>query len=291
MSTPTELNAQNQRPKLRKWLQMGVELEGAWDKMPNEVAYQVRDSKHKHDGSVKVSRGYNGEIVTKPHARLDDLIADVTALYPQYMNETCGLHIHTSFTPLDTSVLADGAFWKFFRRRWEAWGTENNVEDGFWDRFHQRTEKARRYCKSEFKPEEQLRDHNDRYTMLNFTAWHKYKTLECRFLPVFKSVHTACLAIRELSDIYDTYLNENPFPEIELVREVSFNSQEVIENYPRKCPNRREFTESIIRPGKRVRAGKDIYYHTPAHQSLMLPWAFETDAPAGLPETSEEDGV
>lgn len=292
MSAET-LNSENDRPKLRKWLQMGIELEGAWDEMPQDVAARVAGAKAHHDGSVSVNRGYKGEIVTRPHKRLDDLTADLERLYPPYSNDTCGFHIHASFSPLDTSCLADRQFYSYFRRRWEAWGNEHEAEDAFWDRFLARTDRAKKYCANELKIDDQLRGmHQARYTAFNLHSWTKYRTVECRFLPVFKSVSVAIAAVRELSDIYDTYLNETPWPTIHMIKEIVVAEHGVVkEKFHRKTIDRSLIKERLTRPGFEHKSGKNVFYQTKA-LNLMLPWVQETDVEEGLPpvEMPEDEG-
>ena len=269
---------------------MGVELEGAWDKDPHEVILKIPGSAVRHDGSVDVGKGINGEIVTRPHSRLDDLLADLYTLWPDYANDSCGLHIHTSFTVLDTSTLADNAFWLYFRRRWEAWGEENRAKlpDEFWDRFYVRTPRAKRYCKAEFIPQEQLSNHKDRYTQLNFVAWSKFKTLECRFLPMFRDRAMGFSAIREMSDIYDTYLNESSFPEIDLTRDIKIQENEVIETYVDQLPDISEMEESVELTHPKILRGNNVYYSTKA-MGLMLPWATTTEESEMSPIDNTEE--
>jgi len=175
-----------------------------------------------------------GEITTRPHAILDNLVKDVQALYPARVNTTCGLHIHASFSAMDMSTLADKRFWDFYRERWKAWGQANEKAMGalakyYWARYDGRWKaenpdrgsgERKNFCKAEFKPVVQLGpNQEDRYTQLNFVAWHKYKTLEARQLPMFPTSELAVAAIREMSDIYDTYLAEYQYPKISIYKE------------------------------------------------------------------------
>lgn len=266
------------RPGTRRWLKMGVELEGAWDLHYRDVAGTVKGAEGKEDGSVKNLAGYKGEIITRPHTILDHLCKDVEALYPNRVNETCGFHIHTSFDPLEYSTLADAPFWRYYRDRWEAWGKANEAamdaisKREFWDRWHGRSDRARRYCKAEFKPVTQLVDREDRYTQLNFTSYHKYQTLESRLLPMFANKDLAVLAIREMSDIFDTFLNDHDFPVISFETEFIMDGEVAVEEKKLKMPRYEPWQEEHEeKPTKGLPTGEDIYYHITGTADYMLP--------------------
>lgn len=267
------------RPGTRRWLKMGIELEGAWDKSYHDIAAKFKGAKGKEDGSVRNLVGNKGEITTRPHTVLDHLIEDVLGMYPDRVNDTCGFHIHTSFEPLDYSTLADKPFWDFYRKRWKAFGEQHQdamdptSRAEFWDRWHGRGPKATRYCKAEFKPEEQFRDHNDRYTQLNFVAYHKYQTLESRLLPMFASKDIAVLAIREMSDIYDTYLNETDFPVISHYSEFRQEGDMAVEERKFKLPDYSAWAEDHREKDHApLPKGDDVFYNIQGATEYMLPW-------------------
>lgn len=272
----------SRRPVKRRWLKMGVELEGSWIENYRNVAQRVSGASGKADGSVQHLDGYAGEIVTRPHAILDHLIKDVRDLYPNKVNYTCGFHIHASFSVIDTSALADVPFWDYYQARWHAWG-ENNQDkmdkasrDLFWTRLEGRmvVGAERNYCQMKFKPVEQLVDHNDRYTALNFVAYHKYKTVESRLLPMFANVEIAVSAIRELSDIYDSYLNKVGYPVIDLSRQFGSDGDVLTEEVRLKMPSRAMSAESFTVPSfKRQPSGPDVFYHVAGAEGMMLPFA------------------
>lgn len=270
------------KPANRRWLKMGVELEGGWTTDPRTVAAKVKGAQQKHDGSVRVPEGYAGEIVTRPHQVLDHLCDDVLALHPVHVNNSCGLHIHASFLDLDTSLLTMAEFWSYFKTRWQAWGEgmdltfSRDEKERFWDRFGGKSDWSRRYCKLEFKAIDQLIHHDaDRYTQLNFTAYHKYKTVECRFLPMFRNPELTVAAIREMSDIYDTFLTNTPFPDLFLEKEVKNVGDMVVEEHALVMPETAFWEEEVIRPGKHVVVGDDVFYHIPGAESEMLPFVPE----------------
>lgn len=272
-------------PAPRRWLKMGIELEGAWIKRPHDI---IRDkgilkAQAKRDGSVRVRSDWEEtEIITRPHDNMDELIADVLALYPDRVDDSCGLHIHASFDPLDTSALADPAFHKHYKARWEAWGNKHNPGPAFWERYHGRTPGRgggdRQYCRDIFKPEEQLTDHADRYTQINFTAYHKFKTIECRMLPMFEATEAGKVlvvsAIRELADIYNSYLAEFGFPRIEMERLVEITPDGVTEHYPSVMPDMSYQEQTLEMTTKRLATGPDVHYHyeAPGADELMAPF-------------------
>lgn len=213
----------------QRWLQFGVELEGGWEKPYRDVASGVRGAKGKGDGSLSGIRGDVGEIITAPYSSLGELLKDIKTLHPNYTNETAGFHIHASFEALDYSMLTSEEFWNFYRGRWRAWGEANAKgmtkaeEKWFWDRFDVRTQHSKTYCKAKFDPVEQLdpnlgRDNGKRYTQLNFSAWHKHRTVESRLLPMFSTVDITLSSVQEMSDIYNLFLNTFEMPSLKVTR-------------------------------------------------------------------------
>jgi hypothetical protein len=264
----------------RHWKKMGCELEGAWDTNFRDVAAGVRGAQGKTDGSVGdggAMAGHMGEITTAPHDDIEKLCADIEMLWPNRVNHTCGFHIHTSFSEIDTSVLADKPFWTYFLARWEAWGKENEAamtndeRIWFWDRLESKSEKARRYCKREFAPVEQFVDHGKRYTSINFSAWHKFRTIEVRFLPMFKTSKLAVLAVKELANIFDAYLTHNRFPEISLEKEIQGDGDMVLEEEALALPSMEYYEEDRPVAGSfpNVPVGPDIMYRFAKARDLV----------------------
>lgn len=261
------------RPALRRWLQMGIELEGGWVSDYRLVAKKVQGASAKTDQSIEPGRGWgsSGEIITRPHDTLERLITDITTLYPDYTNVSCGFHVHASFTPMDVTMLTDVAFWNYFRKRIETWAKATNQDNVFWDRFHGSIpERARRY-QAKWIPEDQLYLQKDRYTQINFVSWHKLRTVECRLFPMWANKEHAISALRELSDIYDTYLNEVAFPTISLKNKPRQVGDMAIEEYKSKLPLRTYWEERDTRPAPHVLRGKDIDYAFPTDEGMHFP--------------------
>ncbi len=276
-------------PPKRHWLKVGCELEGSWSTNHRDVASLVPGAIGKGDASVGRDGarlpGFPGEIITRPHETLDGLSEDLTKLWPQHSNYTCGFHVHVSFNNIDTSRLADKPLWEYFLKRWEAWGKANELkmtkEDKtlFWDRLEAKSESARKYCKREFIPLEQFENHEMRYTAINFVAWSKYRTIEVRFLPMFTKPELASLAVRELIDIFDSYLTNTPFPEIKIEEEVKTIGEEVLEAKELIMPETSFYEESYPLPDhKKVMCGPDVFYHIKGAEGLMV-----------LPDTPSSD--
>jgi hypothetical protein len=190
---------------------VGVELEGGWDAEPQALG---------HDGSVDVEAEWVGEIIPpnplKPHA----ILGWVEKNYPQHANETCGMHVHVSFkTMLDYARVTEKAFESYALDQIEKWGNNFTIYTGetrepkkriiiehpFWARLRGLNI---RYCRREFIPEKQVwhKDKADiRYTQFNF-VWSRYKTVECRLLPMFADARVAISAIANLLNLYEEYL-------------------------------------------------------------------------------------
>lgn len=279
-TSATEEKKPEAPPIKRHWLKMGVELEGAWDNSYVDVAATVPGAQGKRDGSVGDGGrlpGVSGEITTRPHEDIDKLCEDTVKLWPQYVNHTCGFHIHTSFNELNTSVLADKPFWNYFLARWEAWGKAhekkmtNDERNWFWDRLEAKSEKARRYCKREFIPDRQFEHHEERYTSINFTAWHKFKTIEVRFLPMFKKPELAISAIHELASIFDTFLTQNSFPVIKEESEPLFVGDMVVEVQELEMPELSYFEQELPCASNlpEVAVGPDIFYRFKQAKGLL----------------------
>lgn len=260
----------------RRWLQMGAELEGSWAKTRKSVAAAVRGSKAIDDRSVHIGHGDPGEIVTRPHDVLEDLCRDITELWPDTVNDSCGFHIHASFTPMDTSLLATREFYVYFKERWNKWGVENKIDrtHEFWTRLAGRN----KFATDRFDPETQLRGTggappgDKRYTMLNFYAWEKHRTVECRLLPMFNNLELALSAVRCMSDIYNVYLSRTAFVPLTFEPKVQVVGDVVEENYvvvqPATDPQSWA-SEGYFRP---IPTGEDIFYSIPGAEHQMQPF-------------------
>jgi hypothetical protein len=271
------------------WIKMGAELEGGWTRdTKKSIASKIRGAEAKGDSSVKYVQGEPGEITTPPYAILDDLCDSIMALYPDSVNNTCGFHIHTSFQPSVASFIASSEFFKYFKARWREWGNSvikpktvsGNDYSYFWDRLNGNNS----YCRDIFDPHVQLIDHGgEKYRMLNFLPWQRIKTVECRLLPMFEDKTLTILATRELSDIYDTYLNENT-EVVKLTEEVEERDGiQIIHKKEHLVPDIEYF--EIQTEGRGVRdipSGPDVYYTLGSDSQKYM-------APFGKPYEEESE--
>lgn len=202
-------------------LKLGMEFEGCWgnDLVPgsrDRYAREVSGSREfvmHGDGSVQTASGgnwvYRGEWVTQPLTSWDGVLGAIDRGYPDGIDDSCGFHIHTSWTVDAYSRLADKAFWEHFRAFWARVlndpPTSFNNEDK--RRLRLRYDgNNNHFCRVEFTPWEQMKRNGDRYTQLNY-CWSKHKTIECRMLPKFESLSAAKDAVRLLLECYHTFLS------------------------------------------------------------------------------------
>lgn len=266
----------------QQWLQMGVELEGAWSRANRSVvSAEVRGAKAVKDPSVHIGIGDPGEIITRPHSDLEELIADVDVLWPDHVHESCGMHIHTSLVPLSMGIIASRDFYTYFKDQWDKWGKKEKLPSSheFWRRLQGQNKHAR----DEFVPEQQLRGTGNgakgssaRYTMLNFYAWEIHRTVECRLLPMFGDKNQGIRAIRHLAWVYDSYLAQYGFSNIVMEAASQIRGDTVVETYEYKTP---EITPSFfVAEGyfPHLPTGEDIFYSIADSEHLMLPYKLDS---------------
>jgi hypothetical protein len=260
--------------KLKKrWLQMGVELEGSWIRNRTEVAGRVRGAAPKDDASVHIGHGHPGEIITRPHDNLDKLCEDISILWPDTVNDSCGFHIHTSFTPIDTGMIATREFYDFFKAQWERWGKTMGLARNheFWNRLAGKN----KFAMDKFDPSGQLKPfggkRETRYTLINFHSWEKHKTVEVRLLPMFTDKEVALSAVRHLAWVYDSFLNSHTFQTITVESNVEVRGDMVEETY--ECVTPLTTPQEISYQGKLppLETGPDVYYSIRGSNDLMLP--------------------
>jgi hypothetical protein len=213
----TEFNPDEVPPRGRHWIRAGVELEGAWN--TNRDALVRRASRRgtvKGDGSVHVQPtvrgGHQGEFSTRPYKTQDSLEQCVTDMYPDVVNDSCGMHVHTSWTLGDYVRLADPAFPPFFREKMRGYAEalSTGPDDGRdRDALLRRLNGGNDYCRPNDTNDgyAALTGNGQRYRQINY-SWFAHKTIECRLLPMFDSVDRALDAIRFLFSVYEEYLNQ-----------------------------------------------------------------------------------
>lgn len=186
---------------------IGIEIEGRFLDL-NSVLDRARDDGlgDSSDGSLHSSPDSSAkpwELKTSPGS-LREAIEQLQRYYPDETDRYCGMHVHVSFLSNQSlTLLQSKAFFEYFHKRWQEWGTRMNLHPD--SQFYRRLNGENDYC---YPNTEVLRDPTscDRYTQLNFSAWHSHKTLECRMLPMFQRSSLGVSAVRELIDIYETFL-------------------------------------------------------------------------------------
>jgi hypothetical protein len=213
---------------------LGLEMEGGW-------ARQLRPpDRLGHDGSV-FDRGNNGqrrhvfppgmpenafagEAVSSP---LDPINYPrwIRRCYPTWHDDTCGLHVHMSFTSVKYyEILASSVdYYDTMMQYLKLWALEEDAKaPGLFPEDHHiwsRLAGTNRYCLGKWWPEKQIhrttkpvgrnavRDDEvgHRYTAINF-PFAIHKTIEIRVLPMFPDADMAIRAVRRTIDITNACL-------------------------------------------------------------------------------------
>lgn len=188
---------------------VGVEIEGLWEDLRDaKLRASARNASGTPDGSLEEmddedADGAAYEFRTAPGS-VGEAIRALADLYPDFTNRTCGMHVHLSFRDkASIGLLNSPEFFEFFYGAWKEWGKERKIPEKheFWRRL--RGENT--YCAVN---EDTMDWHGDRYMALNFSAWHKHRTMECRLLPMFRDSAMGCAAVVRLCEIVDEYLSD-----------------------------------------------------------------------------------
>lgn len=193
---------------LGKVIQIGVELEGAFEEQRERETYH-------HDGSVDLSQDYGfvGEVVSPPLNSIEQILDWVELNYPTKTNSSCGAHVHVSFnTRLAYMQTMSQSFYDYFYDRMGKWGKKAGLSEksSFWNRLAGSNSFCRKMPKSNKTLMAQIQKQNgdygsNRYYQLNH-CWSKHRTLECRLLPCFKDMKFTKAGIREFVWLCDAYL-------------------------------------------------------------------------------------
>ena len=200
---------------------VGLELEGGWHKPFEDVSIGY-DGSVKRPSNIKEAEHW-GELVSDPlpPASVPEWLR---TYYPDGTGNTCGFHIHTSFTNYsDYYKLTSRRFYNHFLREWERWRLQeqanypNELDED--SPFYQRldglslagTEAA--YAQRSFQPQNQLaqtgKGDNRRRTHLNY-CFKLHGTLECRLLPMFYSKDLGVKAAMFYLGMVECYLENVP---------------------------------------------------------------------------------
>lgn len=207
------------QPRVKNFIyRVGVELEGGWVRIPDGVDLG-------HDGSIRgladnppidpatgipkrpAQLVHPGELNSAP-MELGMIQAWMRQSYPSHVNESCGLHVHTSFkSALHYMWLMVPEFQATMKYYLAEWGRKQ----GF-DKKHpllKRLVGRNQYCKDEFYADIQAtnskKSYNhdspgNRYTIINY-PFPLHGTIECRVLPMFEDVEQAIAAVGTVLDI------------------------------------------------------------------------------------------
>lgn len=190
---------------------VGIELEGGWRKV-------FKYNRLKHDGSVfpdgMIDDGpvepHWGEIASPPLPTPVLVEEWLKVYYPDFSDESCGLHVHVSFLKtIYYERLARRAFYDYWLNGILDWGRKRGIKDSeFWSRI----QGFNRFCQKEFRASEQVKltDKGDgRRTHLNY-CYKLHKTIECRAFPLFDNPEDAISAIFTHLKLINSYLKRQP---------------------------------------------------------------------------------
>lgn len=194
---------------------VGIELEGGWSTIP-------RGMNLTHDGSVRfrdidvasllVPIRHAGELPSPP-LEVVQYPAWMKVYYPAAVNETCGMHVHLSFKSAFTyQQLMAPSYPATILAYITKWARREGLEENhpLWPRLKGESV----YCQHIFSADEQastqVKGHDQhapghRYTVINY-CWSRYSTLECRLLPMMKTVEQGISAVQEIINITNAYL-------------------------------------------------------------------------------------
>lgn len=218
---------------------IGIELEGGWEKLPEGIR------ELEHDGSVRIQiaatkledvytpdqikQAQSARITLPPingcfkkllTGEIPSMVLEVKdyptwmrKYYPHFVNETCGMHVHMSFTSaLHYQKLMTPDFTQVVVAYMSQWAKENGLGKShpIWSRLAGKSQ----YCQPKFFADEQARqvskDHNrerhgNRYTMINY-CWGLRQTIECRLLPMMDTPELGIKAVQAILDITNACL-------------------------------------------------------------------------------------
>jgi hypothetical protein len=185
---------------------IGIEIEGRFLNLRRREDLAESDGMdHCGDGSLRESTDSDAEpheFKTRP-GNLREVLTTLVEYYPDETDHHCGMHVHISFTDMNNiTMLNTTAFFAYFKRRWEEWGERMGLHQD--SEFFKRLRGENQYC----EPNEVSRTMTgcERYSQLNFSAFERHKTMECRLLPMFRRSSLGIAAVKELVLIVEDYL-------------------------------------------------------------------------------------
>lgn len=197
---------------------VGVELEGGWKTAPNGRAPD-------RDGSVHLGPGDDPQKVLQiahigeiplPALGMKEWPAAMKLYYPFLVNHTCGMHVHLStkgeFAYQRLMVNRPFSFPATVVEYISRWAVKEKLppHHPIWPRLKGENE----FCQHVFQAEEQVKtinkdfDHHrvgHRYSVIGY-CWSRWKTLECRLLPMMDTPAQGIRAVQAVIDITNGFL-------------------------------------------------------------------------------------
>lgn len=197
---------------------VGVELEGFWFRVPHGRQPDRDTSVRFVDGDDPNTTALvtcAGEIPLPPLS-VSAFPATMKLYYPSYVNGTCGMHVHLSTNKafsyqrlMINKPYSYPATVVEYVKRWAA-REKLDAKHPLWGRLKGENE----YCQHVFHADEQVKSANKdydhhrnghRYTVIGY-CWSRYKTLECRLLPMMKDYEQGVRAVQEVINITNAFL-------------------------------------------------------------------------------------
>jgi hypothetical protein len=198
---------------------VGVELEGGWNERPHgripdrdsSVQFNLVD-----DDLTKIALITQIGEIPLPPLSVKEFPATMKIYYPNYVNKTCGMHVHLStlkaFSYQRLMVNKPYSYPATIVEYIKRWAVAEKLptKHPIWERLAGKCE----YCQHVFQAEEQAKaaskdfDHHrngHRYTVVGY-CWSRYKTLECRLLPMFTTYDQGVRAVQEVINITNAFL-------------------------------------------------------------------------------------
>lgn len=200
-------------PELSLIKGVGVELEGAawpnggclnefWKGDCSVGCYGECESHNSY--SCRCGENDAGEAASHVLRSWDEIEEWVRDNWPGVHDHTCGLHLHVSTNVADYCRLMDPDFDAAYQVAMQGLMQELSPED--FALFSPRFEGENEFCYPDFCPK--IGGGTQRYTQLNFTAFQRHGTLECRVFPMFEGGPDVALeAIAAFIECVEDYLD------------------------------------------------------------------------------------
>lgn len=183
------------------------DCEEGCDDCPHPIERRTAPRCDKRNANCRACGARSWEFRTKPGS-VGEALRQLTTLYPDVTSKSAGMHVHMSFKEKTSiSMLCSDAFFKYWQERWELWGTKNNIKGVFWERLRNQNQYCRPVSIADYNGKTTV-DQNagGRYKAINFQAYTQHETVEFRMLPMFQKGNLGVLAVEQLVDIVESFL-------------------------------------------------------------------------------------